>query len=182
MPIRQLLPSSIRRSVGGVCKEQPRTTKREDVRGGPRCNRLMVLMRGGVMIRGGLLRRDAMCTAGTGEHLSGLGRPRRAARGASQVPGHWQRGGQHTQGARHARTRASGRGSQGPEGAKGQTRHASVEGHAGGDGASFPSNHGGVEGAAAGVCKWGESGTVTALIDAGSCPKAGATGVASPGE
>ena len=86
MPIRQLLPSSIRRSVGGVCKEQPRTTKREDVRGGPRCNRLMVLMRGGVMIRGGLRRRDAMCTAGTGEHLSGLGRPRRAARGASQVP------------------------------------------------------------------------------------------------
>ena len=110
MPIRQLLPSSIRRSVGGVCKEQPRTTKREDVRGGPRCNRLMVLMRGGVMIRGGLRRRDAMCTAGTGEHLSGLGRP---------SPGHWQRGGQHTQGARHARTRASGRASQGPEGAKG---------------------------------------------------------------
>ena len=42
--------------------------------GCPRCNRLTVLMRGGVMIRGGPRRRDAMCTAGTGEHLSGLGR------------------------------------------------------------------------------------------------------------
>ena len=67
--------------------------------GGAGCNRLVVLMRGGVVIRGGLRRRDVMCAASAGEHLSALGAATPHGTWGTASPGHWQRGGQHTRGA-----------------------------------------------------------------------------------
>ena len=61
--IRQFLPRSIRGSMGGVCQKQPRAAERQDVWWGPRCNGLVVLARGGVVIRGWLWCRNAMRTA-----------------------------------------------------------------------------------------------------------------------
>ena len=46
----------------------------------------MVLVRCGVVIRGGLLRRDALRAAGAHQRISSLGRPRLPACGAKQGP------------------------------------------------------------------------------------------------
>ena len=84
-----------------------------------------------------------MRTAGMGERISGLGRPRCTASGTAQVPDISNKVGDTTQMQCMAACACEGNSQR-------QTGQASVEGQAGGDGASLLNSQGGVEGTAAG--------------------------------